>query len=80
MQQRLHQRRRLRAQRDLHGHRSVTYPECTGDISCAGQWPRTVMSTYAKGRLTGVTGWASIDHHRNQTVDEVVHANGVADP
>ncbi|MCP3998926.1 MAG: RHS repeat-associated core domain-containing protein [bacterium] len=58
---------------------SVTYPECTGDISCAGQWPRTVMSTYAKGYLTGVTGWASIDYHRNHTVDEVVHANGVTD-
>ncbi|MCP3996496.1 MAG: hypothetical protein GY722_15785, partial [bacterium] len=58
---------------------SVTYPECTGDVSCAGQWPRTVMSTYAKGYLTGVTGLASIDYHRNQTVDEIVHANGVTD-
>ncbi|MCP3994398.1 MAG: hypothetical protein GY722_04930, partial [bacterium] len=60
---------------------SVTYPECdTGEASCTGEWPREVTSTYIKGRLTGVSGFASsIGYHRNQTLDQVVHANGVTD-
>ncbi len=64
----------------LGNRETVTYPECdTLQPGCTGQWPRTVTSTYTKGRLTGVTGFATIGYHRNQTVNQVAHANGVTD-
>jgi len=57
----------------------LTYPRCTY-TPCTGAptTSRTVSHTYNRGFLTAVPGYAtSIAYHPNQTVSQVVHANGV---
>lgn len=57
----------------------LTYPRCT-HASCTGApaTSRTVGHGYNRGFLTAVPGYAtSISYHPNQTVSQVVHANGV---
>jgi RHS repeat-associated protein len=55
---------------------SLGYPDCT--LAPCTSSPRTVSSTYTKGFLTGVTGFASsLTYHPNQQVNQVTNANGV---
>jgi RHS repeat-associated protein len=55
---------------------SLGYPDCT--LAPCTSSPRTVSSTYTKGFLTGVTGFASsLTYHPNLQVNQVTNANGV---
>lgn len=57
----------------------LTYPRCT-HASCTGTpaTSRTVSHGYDRGFLSAIPGYAtSIAYHPNQTVSQVVHANGV---
>jgi RHS repeat-associated protein len=59
------------------GDRGDQRPRCRTLAPCTSS-PGTVSSTYTKGFLTGVTGFASsLTYHPNQQVNQVTNANGV---
>ena len=61
----------------------LTYPTCTSaDNGCGPPHPRTVSHVYEAGSgfLTGIPGWATeIGYHRNMSLRELQHANGIVD-